>query len=66
MVTRTVFRSRIKAENRKLLTVPKTQYISYEFIFYSVIGLLQVLSENEGVVENWLDSGGGFQWGLAD
>ena len=61
MVTRTVFRSRIKAENRKLLTVPKTQYISYELIFYSVIGLLQVLSENDGVVENRLDSGGGFQ-----
>ena len=47
-------------------SVPKTQYISYEFIFYSVIGLLQVLSENDGVVENRLDSGGGFQWGLAD
>ena len=61
MVTRTVFRSRINAKNRKLLTVPKTQYISYELIFYSVIGLLQVLSENDGVVENRLDSGGGFQ-----
>ena len=59
MVTRTVFRSRINAKNRKLLTVPKTQYISYELIFYSVIGLLQVLSENEGVVENWLDCDGG-------
>lgn len=59
MVTRTIYSRRLNAISGKLLSVPKTQYISHDFIFYSVIGLLQVLSENDGIVKNRLDGDGG-------